>query len=84
MQSSKFIGFFLSIFIESYNIGISAALGTYVLNIYNNFKRDFGFIVKVFPKISLAHSIQCKVYSGNNFNVQCGIYPSYPGSALLP
>ncbi len=49
-----------------------------------NFNNALGFYENIFPKLSLAHSTQCNVSSGNIFSVQCGISFSSYGSYYVP
>lgn len=69
MQSSKFYGYSLNNLTASLNCSILVEDNYYFSNNKILFK-FIGLIENNFPNLSLAHSTQCKVSSGNIFKVQ--------------
>jgi len=81
MQSSKVNGIFFNNLYDVINVLSSHY---YEVGSSRYFYKIFGYFVNIFSNRSLAQITQCKVSSGNIFNVQNGISTSSTESTYDP
>ena len=83
MHSSQVDGLFCSIF-NAFFSAVASVVSATLKSGSKTLASYFGCCVNNFSNLSLAHSTQCSVSSGNILSVHCGISVVFSGSAWDP